>query len=131
MITTGSRQNCKVTKQPSLKTKGRQKSSISDAIINVVKNVAIPVKLLHVTPMGAFRSDAHVDSWSDNPSVPDCSQWCLPGVPDMWNELLFSFCFHSDGIFPHFLTFHCVNVHLFFVKDADNVPTEETAPRHT
>ncbi|KAL0326077.1 UNVERIFIED_CONTAM: protein trichome berefringence-like 7 [Sesamum radiatum] len=88
---TGSHQNCKVTKQPSLKTKGRQRSSISDAIINVVKNVAFPVKLLHVTPMGAFRSDAHVGSWSDNPSVPDCSHWCLPGVPDMWNELLFSF----------------------------------------
>ncbi|KAL0351580.1 UNVERIFIED_CONTAM: protein trichome berefringence-like 7 [Sesamum calycinum] len=91
MISTGSHQNCKVTKQPSLKTKGRQRSSISDAIINVVKNVAFPVKLLHVTPMGAFRSDAHVGSWSDNPSVPDCSHWCLPGVPDMWNELLFSF----------------------------------------
>ncbi|PIN16580.1 hypothetical protein CDL12_10774 [Handroanthus impetiginosus] len=87
----GSRQNCKVTRQPSLKTKGRQRSSISDAIINAVKNVSIPVKVLHVTPMGAYRSDAHVGTRSDNPSVPDCSHWCLPGVPDMWNELLFSF----------------------------------------
>ncbi|KAH6824135.1 TRICHOME BIREFRINGENCE-LIKE 7 [Perilla frutescens var. hirtella] len=87
----GSRQNCKVTMQPSLKVKGKQKSSISDAIIKAVNNVSIPVTLLHVTPMGAFRSDAHVGSWSDNPSVPDCSHWCLPGVPDMWNELVFSF----------------------------------------
>lgn len=87
----GSRQHCKVTRQPSLKVKGKQRSSISDAIIKAVNNVSIPVTLLHVTPMGAFRSDAHVGSWSDNPSVPDCSHWCLPGVPDMWNELVFSF----------------------------------------
>ncbi|KAK6114996.1 hypothetical protein DH2020_007265 [Rehmannia glutinosa] len=86
----GSHQNCRVTRRPSLGIKGRHRSLISDAIINAVKNVSIPVKLLHVTPMGAFRSDAHVGSWSDNPSVPDCSHWCLPGVPDMWNELLFS-----------------------------------------
>ncbi|GFQ02382.1 protein trichome berefringence-like 7 [Phtheirospermum japonicum] len=87
----GSRQNCKVTTWPSLGTKGRQRNSISDAIINAVKNASTNVNLLHVTPMTAFRSDAHVGSWSDNPSVPDCSHWCLPGVPDVWNELLFSF----------------------------------------
>ncbi|KAG8378143.1 hypothetical protein BUALT_Bualt08G0107400 [Buddleja alternifolia] len=87
----GARLNCKVTKRPLIKTKGRQKSWISDAVINAVKNVSVPVELMHVTPMGAYRSDAHVGSWSDNPTVPDCSHWCLPGVPDMWNEILFSF----------------------------------------
>lgn len=79
-----------MTRGPSLEVKERQRSPISDAIINAVGNVSVPVQLLHVTPMGAFRSDAHVGSWSDNPSVLDCSHWCLPGVPDMWNELLFS-----------------------------------------
>lgn len=87
----GSRQNCKVTRRPSLKVKGKQRNSISDAIIKAANNVSIPIRVLHVTPMGAYRSDAHVGSWSDNPSVLDCSHWCLPGVPDMWNELLFSF----------------------------------------
>ncbi|KAL8481819.1 hypothetical protein ACS0TY_028099 [Phlomoides rotata] len=87
----GSRQNCKVTKEPALKVKGRHKSPMSDAIMNAVRNVSVPVQVLHVTPMGAFRSDAHVGTWSDDPSVPDCSHWCLPGVPDMWNEILFSF----------------------------------------
>ncbi|KAG6432557.1 hypothetical protein SASPL_104137 [Salvia splendens] len=87
----GSRQNCKVTKLPTFKAKGKQRSSVSDAIIKAMNNVSVPVKLLHVTQMGASRSDAHVGSWSDNPSVPDCSHWCLPGLPDVWNELLFSF----------------------------------------
>ncbi|KAL3513791.1 hypothetical protein ACH5RR_026508 [Cinchona calisaya] len=86
----GSKQNCKVTQQPISKVNGNDRHPYSDVIIDVVKNVSIPVTVLHVTPMGAFRSDGHVGTWSDNPSVPDCSHWCLPGVPDVWNELLFS-----------------------------------------
>ncbi|KAJ6335808.1 hypothetical protein OIU78_012419 [Salix suchowensis] len=82
--------SCKVTHRPSSRTGGRDRSPISDIIIKAVKAMAVPVTVLHVTPMGAFRSDAHVGTWSDNPSVPDCSHWCLPGVPDMWNEILLS-----------------------------------------
>ncbi|OMO58571.1 PC-Esterase [Corchorus capsularis] len=84
------RNSCKVTRRPWSKTKGRDHSRISDIIIDVVKKMTTPVTVLHVTPMGAFRSDAHVGTWSDNPSVPDCSHWCLPGVPDTWNEILLS-----------------------------------------
>ncbi|KAM2576626.1 hypothetical protein TB2_002376 [Malus domestica] len=43
----------------------------------------VPVTILHVTPMISFRSDGHVGTRSNNPSVPDCIHWCLPGVPDM------------------------------------------------
>nr|XP_027090085.1 protein trichome berefringence-like 7 [Coffea arabica]XP_027090086.1 protein trichome berefringence-like 7 [Coffea arabica] len=92
-----SRQHCKVTEQPMSKVNGRDKHPFSDAIIDAAKNTSIPVTVLHVTPMGAFRSDAHVGTWSDNPSVPDCSHWCLPGVPDVWNELLFSFLLSDQG----------------------------------
>lgn len=53
--------------------------------------MTVPVTTMYVTPMGSFRSDAHVGTWSDNPTVPDCSHWCLPGVPDAWNEILFSY----------------------------------------
>lgn len=81
---------CKVTRQPLSKVRGRDHSPISDAVKKVVKNMTLPVSVLHVTAMGAYRSDAHVGTWSDNPSVPDCSHWCLPGVPDTWNEILFS-----------------------------------------
>ncbi|OMP05290.1 hypothetical protein COLO4_08944 [Corchorus olitorius] len=84
------RNSCKVTRRPWSKTKGRDHSRISDIIIDVVKKMTTPVTVLHVTPMGAFRSDAHVGTWSDNPSVADCSHWCLPGVPDTWNEILLS-----------------------------------------
>lgn len=65
-------------------------------INRVVKNMSVPVTVLHVTHMSAYRSDGHVGTWSDNPSVPDCSHWCLPGVPDMWNEILFSYLLQKE-----------------------------------
>ncbi|GAA0167041.1 hypothetical protein LIER_22064 [Lithospermum erythrorhizon] len=87
----GSRQTCKVTNQPWSKPRGKDWSPFSDIIMDTVRRLSVPVKLLHVTPMGAFRSDGHVGTYSDTPSVPDCSHWCLPGVPDTWNEILFAF----------------------------------------
>lgn len=82
---------CKVTKNPMSRSKSEYRSRFSDIIKRVVKNMSVPVIAMHVTPMGSFRSDAHVGTWSDNPTVPDCSHWCLPGVPDAWNEILFSY----------------------------------------
>ncbi|KAJ4838050.1 hypothetical protein Tsubulata_029672 [Turnera subulata] len=87
---------CKVTQRPSSKPGGRDRSPFSDIITKVVKEAAIPVTVMHVTPMGAFRSDAHVGTWSDNPAVPDCSHWCLPGVPDTWNEILLWYLLSRD-----------------------------------
>ncbi|KAM5562447.1 protein trichome berefringence-like 7 [Rosa sericea] len=85
------RHSCKVGQRPWLNSWGMDQSPVSDTIIKVVREMAVPVTIMHVTPMGAFRSDGHVGIWSDNPSVPDCSHWCLPGVPDMWNEILLSY----------------------------------------
>ncbi|KAF8404380.1 hypothetical protein HHK36_009263 [Tetracentron sinense] len=85
------RRFCNVTQFPSSETKGRDQSPFSDIIFEVMKNMKVPITVLHVTSMGAFRSDAHVGTWSDTPLVPDCSHWCLPGVPDVWNEILFSY----------------------------------------
>lgn len=91
VLTSGSNHlTCKVTRLPLNKTNGKERNPFSDTIIKVVRNMTVPVTVMHVTPMGASRSDAHVGTWSDNPLVPDCSHWCLPGVPDAWNEILFS-----------------------------------------
>lgn len=79
-----------MTQYPSLETDGRDQSLFSDIALEVVKNVTSPINVLHVTSMSAFRSDAHVGNWSDNPTIQDCSHWCLPGVPDMWNEIILS-----------------------------------------
>ncbi|CAH9099847.1 unnamed protein product [Cuscuta epithymum] len=91
---------CEVPNQPLLETRGQDNSSFSDAIFSVVKTMTIPVTIMHITPMSAFRSDAHVGTWGDKPSLSDCSHWCLPGVPDVWNEILLSYLHstHSSTI---------------------------------
>eukprot|EP00257_Ricinus_communis_P015616 XP_015573573.1 protein trichome berefringence-like 7 isoform X2 [Ricinus communis] len=86
---------CNVTRHPSSETGGRDKSEFSDTVLEVVKNVTVPITVLHITSMSAFRTDAHVGEWNDNLPVPDCSHWCLPGVPDMWNEVLLSFLLYQ------------------------------------
>ena len=54
-------------------------------------------EVLNVTRMTAQRKDGHSSLYYLGPNVgpapihrQDCSHWCLPGVPDTWNELLFA-----------------------------------------
>ncbi|KAG0518163.1 hypothetical protein BDA96_09G151700 [Sorghum bicolor] len=82
---------CEVTEQPSSEAKGNDKSEFGAILADVVTNMKVPITVLNVTLMGAFRSDAHVGAWSYPPTILDCSHWCLPGVPDAWNELMFSY----------------------------------------
>uniref|UniRef100_A0A0E0LP79 Uncharacterized protein n=1 Tax=Oryza punctata TaxID=4537 RepID=A0A0E0LP79_ORYPU len=60
---------------------------------------AAKLHLLNVTLMAAQRRDGHpsvynVAAASRLPAAArqraDCSHWCLPGVPDAWNELLYA-----------------------------------------
>jgi len=55
----------------------------------------VGLDLLNVTRMTAQRKDGHLSVYlSPSGPVPrykqDCSHWCLPGVPDTWNELLYA-----------------------------------------
>lgn len=66
-------------------------------ISNVVKgmeNEKIKVQFLNITYLTQFRYDGH-PSFHREPGTPadapqDCSHWCLPGVPDVWNEILYA-----------------------------------------
>ncbi|GJN10832.1 hypothetical protein PR202_ga28962 [Eleusine coracana subsp. coracana] len=55
------------------------------------------MQVLNVTLMTAQRRDGHPSVYNVGPAsgMPagqraDCSHWCLPGVPDAWNELLYA-----------------------------------------
>ncbi|XP_040377756.1 protein trichome birefringence-like 34 [Oryza brachyantha] len=62
----------------------------------------VAVRLLNVTQLSDPRKDAHpsvhrrywdpiTDEQRRNPSsYADCIHWCLPGVPDVWNQLLYA-----------------------------------------
>lgn len=89
---------CNVTQNPMTEPNGREHHVFSDSVLEVIKNVKIPITVLNITSLSSFRSDAHVGQWNDNQSAPDCAHWCLPGVPDVWNEIFFSCLFHDCGL---------------------------------
>ena len=61
----------------------------------------VDIDVLNVSQMTARRKDGHLSLYYLGPSGPaplhrqDCSHWCLPGVPDIWNELLYAFFLKS------------------------------------
>ncbi|CAA7028915.1 unnamed protein product [Microthlaspi erraticum] len=59
----------------------------------------VPVRFLNVTTMSEYRKDAHISfygsrSAKDPGTLADCLHWCLPGLPDTWNELLSLYIIH-------------------------------------
>ncbi|XP_026382026.1 protein trichome birefringence-like 2 [Papaver somniferum] len=65
---------------------------------DVLREMKSPVLYLNVSKLTYYRADAHPSVYAKNYSVQertvaldhqDCSHWCLPGVPDTWNELLY------------------------------------------
>ncbi|PRQ26131.1 putative PMR5 domain, PC-Esterase [Rosa chinensis] len=59
---------------------------------------------LNVTNMSLWRKDGHASLYYLGPTraAPinhqDCSHWCLPGVPDAWNELLYALFLKQESI---------------------------------
>ncbi|KAA3478513.1 protein trichome birefringence-like 38 [Gossypium australe] len=61
------------------------------AIVNTILGKMMkPVYLLDITTLSQLRKDAHPSTYSGDHSGNDCSHWCLPGLPDSWNQLLYA-----------------------------------------
>ncbi|KAJ6830752.1 protein trichome birefringence-like 14 [Iris pallida] len=48
------------------------------------------IKLLDVTALSQLRDEGHISKYSIKATQGghDCLHWCLPGIPDTWNELV-------------------------------------------
>ncbi|KAK9169973.1 hypothetical protein Syun_002113 [Stephania yunnanensis] len=67
---------------------------------SVLQGMKTPVSYMNITRMTDYRKDAHPSIYrkqklsEEERKSPlryqDCSHWCLPGVPDAWNELLYA-----------------------------------------
>lgn len=67
---------------------------------SVMRGMKIPIYYLNITRMTDFRKDAHPSIYRKQNLTEeerisplryqDCSHWCLPGVPDTWNELIYA-----------------------------------------
>jgi len=74
-----------------------QRMSILEDVLHGKKT---PVVYLNITRMTDYRKEAHplvyrkqklTEQERKSPELYlDCSHWCLPGVPDSWNELLYA-----------------------------------------
>lgn len=74
-----------------------QKMSILEEVLHGMKT---PVAYLNITRMTDYRKEGHPSVYRKqklseeerkSPQLyQDCSHWCLPGVPDSWNELLYA-----------------------------------------
>ncbi|XP_019165713.1 PREDICTED: protein trichome birefringence-like [Ipomoea nil] len=71
-----------------------------EVLDRVLKGIKTPVSYLNITRMTDFRKDAHPSMYRTRNMTneerqtwfihQDCSHWCLPGVADNWNELLYA-----------------------------------------
>ncbi|XP_027355314.1 protein trichome birefringence-like 31 [Abrus precatorius] len=77
---------------------------IMKIIHDALQVLKIDVTLLNITQLSEYRKDAHTSVYGErkgklltkeqraNPKdFADCIHWCLPGVPDAWNEILYAY----------------------------------------
>lgn len=73
------------------------------AVTEITRSMKIPVYLNNITALSELRKDAHTSVYTirqgklltpeqqaDSATYADCIHWCLPGLPDTWNEFLYA-----------------------------------------
>ncbi|XP_041006136.1 protein trichome birefringence-like 1 [Juglans microcarpa x Juglans regia] len=76
---------------------------ILEVVERTIRRMRTPVRYLNITKLSQYRKDGHTTvntirqkklpkamKQRQPMSHDDCSHWCLPGVPDTWNRLLFA-----------------------------------------
>ncbi|KAK6933879.1 Trichome birefringence-like, N-terminal domain [Dillenia turbinata] len=58
-------------------------------IEEVLSGITKPVHLLNITTLSQLRKDAHPASYNGMRGM-DCTHWCVGGLPDTWNQLLYA-----------------------------------------
>ncbi|KAL6554176.1 Protein trichome birefringence-like 31 [Orobanche minor] len=71
---------------------------------DVLGRLKVQVTVLNITQLSEYRKDGHTSVYGerkgklltkeqrfDPKNFADCIHWCLPGVPDTWNEILYAF----------------------------------------
>lgn len=70
---------------------------------NVTESMKVPVYFINITTLSELRKDAHTSVYTirqgkmltpeqqaDPTNYADCIHWCLPGLPDTWNEFFYT-----------------------------------------
>ena len=80
---------------------------VVENMLGELKTRGINVQMINITQLSEYRKEGHPSiyrmQWEpltqrqiSNPnSYADCVHWCLPGIPDVWNELLYAYIFRQ------------------------------------
>ncbi|CAL1362309.1 unnamed protein product [Linum trigynum] len=63
---------------------------IAGVVEGALREVKKPIHFLNVTTLSQLRVDGHPASYSVGHGM-DCTHWCVAGVPDTWNQILYLF----------------------------------------
>ncbi|KAL3617452.1 hypothetical protein CASFOL_037773 [Castilleja foliolosa] len=107
------KQNCYNQTEPILKedywgaATSRVVMRIVESAILKLEKRGVKVEYLNITHLSDYRKDAHPSIYRKFPykisaerltnpkSYSDCMHWCLPGLPDVWNQILYSYIINS------------------------------------
>ncbi|KAK4577752.1 hypothetical protein RGQ29_028035 [Quercus rubra] len=77
--------------------------SLVEIVERTIGRMSKPARYLNITNLSQYRRDAHpsiytsrqgklltVAQRNDPLTYADCSHWCLPGLPDTWNSLVYA-----------------------------------------
>ncbi|KAG6533259.1 hypothetical protein ZIOFF_007125 [Zingiber officinale] len=74
-----------------------------ESTVAKMRRKGMSVQILNITQLSEYRKDGHPSVYrrywvnitqeqlAEPSSYSDCTHWCVPGVPDAWNELLYSY----------------------------------------
>ena len=81
----------------------RKMLSILESTLKKLEAKGLNVQIINITQLTQYRKDGHTSIYKKRwrplteleikrpETAADCSHWCLPGVPDIWNELLLAY----------------------------------------
>ncbi|XP_057808199.1 protein trichome birefringence-like 34 [Salvia miltiorrhiza] len=85
----------------------RDMMHVANSVVKKMKTRGINIEYLNISHMSNYRLDAHPSIYRKffhplskgrlaNPkNYADCLHWCLPGLPDVWNEILYTYIIRS------------------------------------
>uniref|UniRef100_A0A5B7ANC4 Trichome birefringence-like C-terminal domain-containing protein n=1 Tax=Davidia involucrata TaxID=16924 RepID=A0A5B7ANC4_DAVIN len=89
--------DCAGQKQPVLGPKYPGSPHPAELVLEkVLQTMSKPVYLLNITTLSQLRKDGHPSVYGHGGhNDMDCTHWCLAGVPDTWNQLLYAALIHN------------------------------------
>lgn len=85
----------------------RKMMRAAESVIERLEERGVYVQYLNITHLSDYRKDGHTSIYKkfkepkpreqlENPKAfADCVHWCLPGVPDVWNIILYHYIINS------------------------------------